>query len=192
MAEPSGITGLVLAGGAGRRMGGIDKGLLDYGGRPLVARVIERLAPQVDGLLVSANRNLDVYRGFGHPVLTDAEEGFPGPLAGLRAGLAACPTPWLLACPCDCPALPCDLAHRLLAAATAQDRPIAVVTSPAGRQPVFQLCHRSLLPALDSYLAAGNRRVGLWCSEQGALEVHFDATDAFRNLNHPADLALPE
>jgi molybdopterin-guanine dinucleotide biosynthesis protein A len=183
------ITGLILAGGAGRRMGGADKGLLPYLGRPLVAHAIERLAPQVDGLLISANRNIDAYRAFGYPVLTDDLGDYPGPLAGLAAGLSVCPTPWLLTCPCDCPALPPDLAARLFAAAKAQRANIAVAATAGRMQPTFQLCRREVLPALEAYLAAGHRKVGAWCREQEAVEVDFSAASAFDNLNTPTDLA---
>lgn len=171
-------------------MGGADKGLLPYRGRPLVAHVIERLAPQMDALLISANRNLDVYRAFGHPVLMDDTTDFLGPLAGLRAGLAACTTPWLVCCPCDCPALPADLVARLLAAAGGV--PLAVATVDGRMQPTFQLCRRDLLPALDAFLAAGNRRVGGWCREMGAVEVSFPDANAFRNMNNPSDLRAPD
>jgi molybdopterin-guanine dinucleotide biosynthesis protein A len=188
------ITGLILAGGAGRRMGGADKGLLPYMGRPLVAHVIERLAPQVDRLMISANRNIEDYRAFGYPVLLDgpgyATGDYPGPLAGLAAGLAACPTPWLLACPCDCPALPPDLAARLLAAVTAGGGAALAVATVEGRiQPTFQLCRRESLPSLNAFLAAGNRRVGGWCREMAAIEVPFPDHGAFANINSPEDLA---
>lgn len=183
------ITGLILAGGAGQRMGGADKGLMTYRGRPLVAWAIERLRPQVDELLISANRNLDEYRTFGHPVLTDASNERLGPLAGLQAGLAACPTPWLITSPCDCPALPIDLVARLLAAAETQNASMAVAATAAGMQPTFQLCRRDLLPALDAYLAGGGRKLLTWCRSQGAVEVVFADAEAFANLNSPADLA---
>ncbi|MDO8959551.1 MAG: molybdenum cofactor guanylyltransferase MobA [Rhodocyclaceae bacterium] len=183
------VTGLVLAGGEGRRMGGADKGLLSFRDKPLVAHVIERLAPQVGGLLISANRNLDAYAALGYPVLTDALSDYQGPLAGLAAGLAACPTPWLITCPCDCPALPADLVLRLLAAAEAQGAPLAVAATVDGLQPTFQLCRRELLPKLDAYLAAGRRKLGTWCKSQGAIEVAFPDPDAFANLNFPGDIA---
>lgn len=170
-------------------MGGADKGLLPYQGRPLVAHVLARLAPQVDGLLISANRNLDAYRAFGHAVLPDATDERLGPLAGLQAGLAACQTPWLVTSPCDCPALPVDLVARLLAAAETQGAVLAVAATADGLQPAFQLCHRDLLPRLDAYLAAGGRKLITWCKEQGAIEVVFPDPAAFANLNSPADLA---
>lgn len=181
--------GLILAGGEGRRMGGADKGLLSYQGRPLVAHVLARLAPQVDGLLISANRNFDAYHAFGPAVLPDATDERLGPLAGLRAGLAACPTPWLVTSPCDCPALPGDLVLRLLTAAEAEGASLAVAATADGLQPTFQLCRRELLPKLDAYLAAGGRKLGEWCESQGAIEVVFPDPNAFVNLNSPGDIA---
>lgn len=169
-------------------MGGADKGLVEYAGRPLVAHAIERLLPQVDGLLISANRNLDIYSAFGYPVLPDTETNYPGPLAGLAAGLAACRTPWLLCVPCDCPHFPLDLAQRLHAAAETAGACLAVARSPEGLQPTFQLCHRDLLPALRTYLAGGERKVGTWCRSQGAVEVSFADPAGFDNLNCRDDL----
>lgn len=188
------ITGLILAGGAGRRMGGVDKGLIEYRGRPLVEHVIERLAPQVSGLIISANRHLEQYRRYGFAVVDDGVADFPGPLAGLAAGLAACATDWLLCVPCDCPDLPDDLAVRLAAAVdnSGGNATMAVATIAAGLQPTFQLCQRRLLPALQATLAADRRRVRAWCETQAAIPVHFDDADAFRNLNHPAELACVE
>jgi molybdopterin-guanine dinucleotide biosynthesis protein A len=180
---------LILAGGEGRRMGGADKGLLNFQGRPLVAHVLARLTPQVAGLLISANRNLDEYRTFGPAVLPDATDERLGPLAGLQAGLAACATPWLVTCPCDCPALPVDLVARLLAAAEAQGAVLAVAVTADGLQPTFQLCRRELLPQLTAYLAGGGRKLLTWCKEQGAIEVAFPDPQAFANLNSPADLS---
>lgn len=182
------VTGLILAGGEGRRVGGADKGLLDYQGKPLIAHVVEQLAPQVDTLLISANRNLDDYLDFGYPVVTDASAERLGPLAGIAAGLRACETPWLVACPCDCPHLPLDLVARLLDG-IGQAR-LAIAITSEGTQPTFMLCHLDRLPALDAWLAAGERKVMGWCRNQGAVEVGFPAADAFRNFNTSADLAL--
>lgn len=173
-------------------MGGVDKGLVDFHGRPLVAHAIARLAPQVGALMISANRNLEAYRAFGHPVLSDGTQGFLGPLAGLRAGLAACATEWLALCPCDCPTLPRDLVARLHAAVLDSGRPLAVACVAGLPQPTFQLCRRELLPVLDRFLAAGQRRVGQWCREQGAIEVAFPDANAFKNMNNPHDLLAPE
>lgn len=168
-------------------MGGADKGLLDYQGRPLVAHVIERLAPQVDALLISANRNLDDYLDFGYPVVTDASAERLGPLAGIAAGLRACETPWLVVCPCDCPHLPLDLVARLMAG-TGQAR-LAIARTSAGTQPTCMLCHRDRLPALDDWLAAGERKVMAWCRNQAAIEVDFPDPAAFANFNTPDALS---
>lgn len=174
-------------------MGGADKGLLSYQGRPLVAHVLARLTPQVGALLISANRNLDAYAALGYPVLTDALTNtlrdYQGPLAGLAAGLSACTTPWLITCPCDCPALPGDLVLRLLTAAEAEGASLAVAATADGPQPTFQLCRRELLPKLDAYLAAGGRKLWAWCENQGAIEVVFPNPNAFVNLNSPGDIA---
>ena len=169
-------------------MGGADKGLLDYRGRPLVAHAIERLAPQVDTLLISANRNLENYVDFGYPVVTDASHERLGPLAGIAAGLSACATPWLAVCPCDCPDLPLDLVARLMAGIG--QAALAVAATPAGVHPTFMLCRRDCLPALENALAAGERKLRDWCRAQGAGEVNFAAEAAFRNLNTPGDLNL--
>ena len=185
MAEASVITGLILAGGEGRRMGGADKGLVPYAGRPLIEHAIARLRPQVAGLMISANRNLDVYRSYGFPVLVDASATRLGPLAGLQAGLRESPTPWLLCTPCDVPRLPDDLLARLWAASKSG---LAVAATSAGLQPTCMLCHRDQLPALDAWLAAGERRVGGWCRAQKAVEVMFSDATAFGNFNDPDSL----
>ena len=191
MAASEPVTGLILAGGEGRRVGGADKGLLDYRGRPLVAHALERLAPQVDALRISANRNLEDYMDFGYPVVTDATHERLGPLAGIEAGLRACETPWLATCPCDCPELPLDLVARMMAAAEERAAKLAVATTAAGIQPTFLLCRRELLPVLSAALKAGERRVRGWCQCQRAVEVLFPDAAAFANFNTPDALAGP-
>jgi len=181
------VTGLILAGGEGRRLGGADKGLVDYRGRPLVAHAIERFAPQVATLMISANRNIERYRRLGYPVVTDACADRLGPLAGIAAGLRACETPWLAVCPCDGPQLPADLVGRLLAAVG--DAPLAIAATPAGPQPTFMLCRRELLPALDARISSGERGALAWCRSQGAVQVRFPDAAAFANLNRPEDFA---
>jgi molybdopterin-guanine dinucleotide biosynthesis protein A len=188
------ITGLVLAGGAGRRMGGRDKGLLPYHGRPLVQHAIERLAPQVGTLALSANRHLREYACFGHPVWPDACEGFAGPLAGWAAALAHCATPYLASVPCDAPHFPLDLVERLAAALAEADAEIATaaitdVDGSTRMQPVFSLLARELAQPLRDALAAGEHRVGAWAARQRQVIVIFDDPGAFANLNTPADLA---
>lgn len=178
------ITGVVLAGGMGRRMGGVDKGLQAFAGQPLVARVIARLAPQVDRLLINANRNVDRYAAYGHPVVGDAIGGFAGPLAGLHAALAAAGTPLVATVPCDSPFLPEDLVSRLFSALTAGNAQIAVARTGDQPHPVFCLCRRELLDDLTAYLQAGERKFERWYQPLAAVDVDFsDVADAFANIN---------
>jgi molybdopterin-guanine dinucleotide biosynthesis protein A len=187
--RPQRITGLVLAGGRGSRLGGVDKGLVEWRGRPLVAHAIERLAPQVDRVLISANRNREPYEAFGHPVIADSLADYAGPLAGLQAGLAACTTPLLATVPCDAPGLPFDLVARLLAALEADNASVAVAQTQGKFQPTFLLCRRELSAALDAWLAGDNRKVADWLRQMGAIAVPFADEAAFANFNTPEDLA---
>ncbi|MDD5297111.1 MAG: molybdenum cofactor guanylyltransferase [Rhodocyclaceae bacterium] len=184
------ITGLVLAGGMGRRMGGADKGLLLLHGRPLAALTLARLKPQVGRLFISANRNLEAYAALGAEVLPDLLPDYPGPLAGIHAALARIGTHWLATSPCDSPDLPSDLVARLMAAALAADAPLAVARTAGRSQPAFMLCRRELLPSLTAYLESGQRRVGAWQASEGAAQADFDdCAEAFANFNTPEDLA---
>ena len=199
-AERASITGLVLAGGLGRRMSadgsGVDKGLAMLGGRPMVAHVLARLAPQVGPVLVNANRNVERYAEFGHPVIPDAIEGYAGPLAGLHAGMRAATTPWIVTSPCDSPFLPLDLVARLWAAAQADPREPAqlAVARTGGSQahPVFALVDRALLENLDAFLASGRRKIDAWYAPLRVVAVDFPDEDAFRNINTPEELRLNE
>lgn len=187
------ITGLVLAGGAGRRMGGLDKGLQLLRGLPLAQHALHRLQPQVGPCLVSANRHLEAYAALGVPVLPDAVAGHPGPLAGLLAGLNACRTSWLLSVPCDTPAFPADLAARLATGVAAGGAAIAMAATavaggPPQRQPVFCLVQRTLAADLAAFIGAGGASPWAWASRHGVVEVVFDDTDAFFNANTPAEL----
>lgn len=172
-------------------MGGADKGLQTLRGQPLVAHVIERLAPQVDRLIVSANRNEAAYAAFGYPVIADIAAGhgekFRGPLAGVQAGLAACETPLLATAPCDAPLLPPNLVERLRAA-LAGDATVAVARTKQGTHPVFMLCRRAVLPELERWLASGKRGFGAWQREMAAVEVDFEDEAAFANINTPEEL----
>ena len=179
-AEPAGLSGLILAGGQGSRMGGRDKGLVSYRGRPLVDHVIECLAPQVDELLISANRNLDDYARRGYPVIPDTLPDFQGPLAGLLAGLQAAKHEWVLTVPCDMPHLPNDLAARLLAAA--QGKPIAVATDDTRSHPAVMLIHTSLVDQLATYLQSGKRSIHGFQESVGFASAYFDAA-AMVNIN---------
>jgi len=190
VAEDSNITGLILAGGRGSRMGGVDKGLQLLDDRPLVAHVIERLRPQVGALMCSANRHLDEYASFGLPVLPDAEDRlngpFLGPLAGLLAGLCAAQTEWLVCAPCDAPRLPTNLVARLVAALDDRTRVVLPRGSDGRLQPLFALLHTSLRDSLSAALTQGQRRVADWMLTQPHRIVDFQ--DAFMNLNTRAEL----
>jgi molybdopterin-guanine dinucleotide biosynthesis protein A len=185
-----GITGLVLAGGLGRRMGGVDKGLQDFRGEAMVAHVIRRLLPQVDTLIVNANQNIERYGAFGHPVVPDAIGGFAGPLAGLHAGLNACTTPLLVTSPCDSPFLPLDLVARLRVALDRDAADLAVAYTGDQAHPVFSLVRRHVLPGLTGFLEGGGRKVDLWYAALKVVHVAFDdQPDAFANINTLNELA---
>lgn len=187
------VTGVVLCGGRARRMGGADKGLALLRARPLVAHVLERLADQVDEVLINANRNLDAYRGFGPRVIEDDIADFPGPLAGVRCGLAQAAHALVATVPCDAPGLPLDLVARLSQALLEHGAAAAVASSGGHTQPVFALYRRDALPALDVFLAAGGRKVDDWHARLDAVRVDFGASeDAFANINTPEDLARAE
>jgi molybdopterin-guanine dinucleotide biosynthesis protein A len=184
----AGITGLILAGGLGRRMGGVDKGLQLMAGKALVMRVMERLTPQVDTLLINANRNLDAYAALGCPIVSDRIEGFAGPLVGIHAGLTVCTTPLLVTAPCDVPFLPSDLVARLYDALSHDGTDIALPRTGDGLQPAFTLMRRDVLSNLTDYLAAGHRRIQDWCRQLPLSVVDFSDGDSFANINTPADL----
>jgi molybdopterin-guanine dinucleotide biosynthesis protein A len=184
------ITGLVLAGGMGRRMGGVDKGLVPLGGRPMVAHVLDRLAPQVGALVINANQNLDRYAAFGYPVVPDEVGGFAGPLAGLHAGMTRATTAYIATAPCDSPFLPADLVARLAAAITRETAQLAVVHTFAQAHPVFALVERSVLPHLASFLHDGGRKIDAWYATLRVVAVPFDDEEvAFRNINTADELA---
>jgi len=183
------ITGLILAGGQGRRMGGVDKGLTLLRGRPMIAWVLERFAPQVSDVLINANQNLDRYESFGHPVVRDEIGGYAGPLAGLQVGMKAAHTPFILTAPCDSPFLPGDLAARLFGALQAQGADVAVVKTGKWHQPVFALVRSSLLAHLTAFLEKGGRKIDAWYATTKLVEVTFDDEEAaFSNINTPEEL----
>ena len=192
----SDITGLVLAGGRGSRMGGVDKGLQNHLGLPLAMHALLRLGPQVGHLMVNANRNLGAYDSMGVPVWPDAMTGgsdsYPGPLAGFLAGLEHCETPYLVTVPCDTPNFPTDLVARLADALVAQDAEIAMAaTLEQGRpqvQPVFCLMAARLIESLVVFTQSGQRKIDRWTGQQRCATVLFDDADAFFNANTLADL----
>ncbi|MCL4184708.1 MAG: molybdenum cofactor guanylyltransferase [Burkholderiaceae bacterium] len=195
--ERGDITGIVLAGGLGRRMSvdgqGVDKGLQPFRGRPMVQHAIERLAPQVGTLLVNANRNQERYRALGWPVVSDAFEGFAGPLAGLHAGMRAARTRYVVTVPCDSPFLPSDLVARLSEAlVAAPGARLAVARTGTQPHPVFALLERALLDDLEAFLAGGRRKIDAWHASLPAVEVDFTDEAAFRNINTPQELRTCE
>lgn len=188
MMDRQDVTGLILAGGRGSRMGGVDKGLQPFRGTPLAMHTLLRLAPQTGHLLVNANRNLAAYESFGVPVVTDAVSDFPGPLAGMLAGLQQCETPYMVTAPCDSPLLPTDLVARLGAALMEQEAEIAmaVTQEPDGRtqgHPVFMLMQVAVLPSLAQFLAEGERKIAAWTDRHATARVLFDDAGAFSNIN---------
>jgi molybdopterin-guanine dinucleotide biosynthesis protein A len=184
------VTGIVLAGGQGRRMGGIDKGLVALGGRAMVEHVIERLSPQVGAILVNANQNAGQYAAFGHPVVADAVGGFAGPLAGLHAGMTVAATPFVVTVPCDSPFLPVDLVTRLAAGLAGANAQLAVARTFDQPHPVFALVRRDVLPHLSAFLQGGGRKIDLWYASLRVVEVSFDdCAEAFRNINTRDELA---
>jgi molybdopterin-guanine dinucleotide biosynthesis protein A len=183
------ITGVILAGGMGRRMGGIDKGLVDLDGKPMVAHVLARLAPQVGAVIINANQNGERYRTLGFAVVPDQVDGFAGPLAGLQAGLVAAATPLVVTAPCDCPFLPHDLVARLASALALHDAQIAVAKTFDQPHPVFALVDRRVMPHLAAYLDGGGRKIDAWYATLRTVEVAFDdEAAAFRNINTASEL----
>jgi molybdopterin-guanine dinucleotide biosynthesis protein A len=187
------ITGVVLAGGLGRRMGGVDKGLQLLRGKPMVAWVIERFAPQVDEVLINANQNIERYAALGHRVIPDEITGYAGPLAGLHRGLTEAAHDLVATVPCDSPFLPLDLIARLQAALERNHTEIAVAKTGEQPHPVFCLCRREVLPGLTAFLGAGGRKIDAWYAKLKVVEVAFDDNpDAFQNINTGEELRAHE
>ena len=196
MIERTDITGLVLAGGRGSRMGGVDKGLQKHGGVPLAMHALMRLGPQVDQVMINANRNLGAYESFGVPVWPDALPDYAGPLAGFLAGLEHCETPWLVTVPCDSPLFPDNLVERLAQAADEQDAEIAMAaTRDINRdgnalqvQPVFCLLKATLIESLVRFTQSGQRKIDKWTAQHRCVEVLFEDAQAFANANTREEL----
>jgi molybdenum cofactor guanylyltransferase len=187
------ISAIILSGGRATRMNGVDKGLALLHQKPLIQHVIDRLTPQVDEIIINANRKIAQYQTFGCPVLQDEVDGFLGPLAGFSLGLQRATYDFVLTVPCDSPLLPLDLVQRLMTALLERKADIAVASSDGNTHPVFCLCKKSVLPSLTAYLVQGERRVSAWQRSQKYLEVDFsDCSDGFVNLNTFEDLAALE
>ncbi|XVJ68929.1 MAG: molybdenum cofactor guanylyltransferase [Rhizobacter sp.] len=192
------ITGVVLAGGQGQRMSGADKGWVLFREEPLIVHALRRLKPQVGGLIINANRELPRYRALGHRVVSDESDNdtipYAGPLAGVLAALRVCTTPWIVTVPCDSPKLPDNLVARLVGAVMQADSQptlaTAITPNAKGHQthPVFSLLHSSLKTSLVAYLEGGGRSMHQWLKQAGALQVSFDDSTGFANLNTMQEL----
>ncbi len=186
---PAKVSGVILAGGRGQRMGGVDKGLRLLRGRPMIEWVIERFAPQVDEVLINANQNLDLYRRTGYRVIPDIIGGFAGPLAGLHRGLREAAHELVATVPCDSPFLPPDLIARLASALEREGAEVAVARTGDQPHPVFCLCRKSMLSGLGDFLAAGGRKIDAWYAKLNVIEVPFDdQAAAFSNINTEEEL----
>jgi molybdopterin-guanine dinucleotide biosynthesis protein A len=203
--EPQDITGLILAGGRGSRMGGVDKGLQNFNGIPLALHTLMRLGPQVESVMVNANRNLSAYESFGAAVWPDASADFAGPLSGFLVGLERAETPYVLTVPCDTPRLPLDLAKRLAEALVREDADIAMAAAPETdehgqiqirTQPVFCLMKIELSESLVKFTHAGGRKIDAWTAQHNTVVVPFDAAGddplAFANVNTLTELQALE
>jgi molybdopterin-guanine dinucleotide biosynthesis protein A len=193
MIDQKEISGLILAGGRGTRMGGIDKGLQMHLGLPLAQHALERLSPQVGALMLNANRNLSTYQAMGVPVWQDEMPDFPGPLAGMLAGLMHCDTPYLVTVPCDSPNFPTDLVARLAQGLVDASADLATAyTREAGElraQPVFCLMRIALRNNLRAFIESGERKTGLFAARHRGTKVVFDDAAAFANANTLGELA---
>ena len=203
--SPQDITGLILAGGRGSRMGGVDKGLQNFNGIPLALHTLMRLGPQVESVMVNANRNLSAYESFGASVWPDASADFAGPLSGFLVGLERAETPYVLTVPCDTPRLPLDLAERLAEALVREDADIAMAAAPETvehgqtqirTQPVFCLMKIELSESLVKFTHSGGRNIDAWTAQHKTVVVPFDSEDddplAFANVNTLTELQALE
>ena len=179
------ITGIVLAGGKGRRMGGVDKGMVRFLGKPLVA--------QVDEILINANREIESYSAFGHEVIQDDIAGFAGPLAGLHKGMLVANHPYVITVPCDSPLIPTDLVNRLMRGLIEHNADVAVAKTGTQAHPVFCLCRTALLPNLENFLHNDGRKIDAWYASLQVAEILFDDNpQAFANINTREELLCLE
>ncbi len=184
------VTGVILAGGKARRMGGCDKGLVKVNNQEMIKYVIDALKPQVKDILINANRNVDQYQKFGYKVIADQLEDFQGPLAGIAAAMAVAKTNYICTCPCDGPLVADDLVSRLMPSFKNNNIEIAVAHDGTRMQPVYALMDCKLHSSLLDYLASGKRKIDHWFAKHHYKEVDFsDKQDCFININTPEDQA---
>ena len=181
---PQAITGIILAGGKGRRMDGLDKGMVEFRNMPLIEHVLHRIAPQVDALMINANRNFDFYAASGLPVVPDERLDFAGPLAGIEASLSKAPTPLALIVPCDTPFLPADLVSRMIDVMHKEQADVVIPDDGEREQPLICLMKTSLKESISKVLDANCPKVRDWLALQNLAWVDFsDQPDAFANIN---------
>ena len=186
--QPTEITVVILAGGRGRRMGGKDKGLVKFNGSPLIKHVLSAVSTQAGQLIINANRNLEEYRRYGFPVVSDTMADYQGPLAGFASSMAAANTDFIVTIPCDSPLPPADLVQRLVDALQDEDAELAVAHDGNRLQPVFALIKVSLLPSLQEFLRRGDRKIDLWYAQHKMAKADFsDIPETFLNINTPGD-----
>ncbi len=191
--KKTGITGVILAGGEARRMGGGDKGLVELRGKPLVEHALAALSPQVNTVIINANRNRERYAAYGHPVIADSRQGFQGPLAGMLSCIEAAGTEFIVSVPCDSPLLPDDLVARLFRQLSEEEADISVAHNGDRMQPVFTLMPTSLAPSMQAFLDGGGRKIDRWFEQHKLAVTDFsDKPECFRNINNPAELAQME
>ena len=185
---PGDITAVILAGGQGRRMGGRDKGLIDFDGKPLVAVLIAQLERQGVDIVINANRNHEHYAGFGYPVISDRLDDYQGPLAGFASAMSAVDNRFIVTLPCDGPQLADDYITRFVSAANSSAAGVLVAFDGERLQPVHAMLRVDLLPSLECFLASGERKIDRWYAEHDFIKVDFsDCAAMFRNINTPSD-----
>ncbi|MCL1067305.1 molybdenum cofactor guanylyltransferase [Shewanella olleyana] len=178
------IDAVILAGGMARRMGGIDKGLVELSGKPMIAHTIDRVKPQVDSIMINANRSQAEYAAFGYPVISDLESGYLGPLAGMVTAMGQTQADLLLVVPCDSPMLPTDLCERMYASLKEADADIVVASDGEHHQPVVLLLKPHLKASMQAFLDAGDRKIFLWYEQHKYVVTSFaDQPNAFVNVN---------
>lgn len=187
------ITGIILAGGRARRMGGQDKGLIQLARKPMIEYVLNAIEPQVDAIIINANRNQKVYGKYGYPVVADQIGGYCGPLAGMASGLQAAKTPFIVTAPCDTPLIPDDLVHKLYSILQDEDAEICTAHANGRLQPVFTLMKSELLSSMLDFLNSGERKIDKWFEKHRLAIADFsEQAETFININSAAELAAIE
>ena len=183
------VSGLILCGGQGRRMHGQDKGWVEITGKPMIEHVVDRFQPQVDELLINANRNIERYQRFNFKIVEDIMEGYQGPLVGILSGMVVCENDFMVCIPCDCPFFPTDLVERMLDLQQSSDADIVSVTDGERAHPVFALLKTNLVGSLKDYLQSDQRKIDRWYQQHNYQLVEYSPEhNYFDNINTPEQL----